>query len=62
MEIKNKLTVTRGVGGGGYGGNMGKGQAKEHKEGTHEKDNGGIDYRSEGMGQGKTMGKKAGQI
>ena len=29
MEIKNKLTVTRGEGAGGYEGKKGKGQAQE---------------------------------
>ena len=49
MEIKNKLTVTRGEGGGDYGGEIGEGPPRNMYEGHMDKAKGG---RFEGGRQG----------
>ena len=42
MEIKNKLTVTRGVGGAGLWGKEGEESSRNTYEGAMDKDNGGL--------------------
>ena len=64
MEIKNKLTVTRGVGGGGTMEER-RGRVKEHVQRTHGHGHcgGGLNVGGGGwVGQERVMGGKWGQL
>ena len=60
MEIKNKLTVTRGEKGEDGGGRMGRVKSRNTYEGPMDKDNRGVDCkREEGVGRaGESDGGK----